>query len=191
MLQDGIYFNLNEDEYHKDLALGSTNLKMLLGNPEDYWYDKFKEARAETPALTYGRQIHKCILEGVEAFSETYASYEGNLNTKAGKEAFELAKATGKTPIKLDEFNKILSVNTQIKQDPSIDKIFKKGIAEISVIWTDEKTGIRFKARFDYLRKNSIIDLKTLSNPNNKPMHIAVKDAIAGFKLYSLCRTLY
>jgi len=181
MLEDGIYFNLSDSEYHDDFALGSTNLKTLINVPEDYWFEKFKENRVETSALIYGKQIHKCVLEGCEAFKDTYAPYIGNLTTKAGKEAFEVIKNTGKIPVKEDDFNKILEVDAQIKQNPSIDRIFKNGIAEVSVIWSDEQCGLRFKARFDYLRKNAIIDLKTLSNPNNKTMNKAARDAIASY----------
>jgi hypothetical protein len=43
------------------------------------------------------------------------------------------------------------------------------GHAEVSVIWTDEATGIRCKARFDYLRLGAIIDLKTYSCPADLP----------------------
>jgi hypothetical protein len=39
------------------------------------------------------------------------------------------------------------------------------GYAEVSIFWTDEATGVRFKARLDYMRPAAIIDLKTYGSP--------------------------
>lgn len=50
------------------------------------------------------------------------------------------------------------------------------GYAEVSVFFTDEATGVRCKARFDYLRVKGIVDLKTfMARPD--------KDTIGAFLL--------
>jgi hypothetical protein len=75
--EPGIYFGMPEAEYHADWSLGSSDLKNLLISPLDYyWYSRANPNRREdkeTPALTYGKAIHKCVLEGREAFEKLYA----------------------------------------------------------------------------------------------------------------------
>lgn len=75
--EPGIYFGMPEDEYHADCSLGSTDLRNLIVSPlQYYWYSPANPNRGpgkDTPALRYGRAIHKCVLEGREAFDALYA----------------------------------------------------------------------------------------------------------------------
>lgn len=77
LIPNGIYCGLDEEEYHADPALGSTGLKKLLVSPPDYWWSSplnpLKQESEETPALKYGKAVHKCVLEGVEQFTGIYA----------------------------------------------------------------------------------------------------------------------
>lgn len=48
---------------------------------------------------------------------------------------------------------------------------FANGHAEVSVFWTDEVTGVRCKARIDYLRLRGMVDLKTfMAKPDQHPI---------------------
>lgn len=75
--EPGIYFSMPEDEYHADCSLGSTDLRNLIVSPlQFYWNSSVNPSRKpdkDTPALRYGRAIHKCVLEGREAFDALYA----------------------------------------------------------------------------------------------------------------------
>lgn len=72
---DGIYFGLDKDEYHRDPALGSTDIKMLLKHPGDYWWQSWRNPSYEPKAtnfLDWGNAFHSLILEGEEDFKDRY-----------------------------------------------------------------------------------------------------------------------
>lgn len=77
----GVYFGMPEAEYHSDPALGSTDLKRLLtGGPVYWWQSPLNpDRKPEQPGqvasyLTFGRAVHKYILEGEDAFHDLYAA---------------------------------------------------------------------------------------------------------------------
>ena len=58
-------------------------------------------------------------------------------------------------------------------------KAMTGGFAEVSIFWIDPETGIRMKARLDYLKTKAIVDLKTFNNSLGKPIAAAVASAVA------------
>ncbi|MGO4561028.1 PD-(D/E)XK nuclease-like domain-containing protein [Rhizobiales bacterium 3FA27D7] len=220
LIADGIHFGLAEAFYHADSALGSTGLKDLIDNAPDYWWSSWmnpaREPEKETPAKVFGRAVHKCVLEGRDAFEAAYApspepdDYPEHLRTmddlrafladtgmsKSGTKdelilrvkgvsgcppiyedvvsAFEKSK---KLPLKRDEFNRILAASAFIRANSYLRDAFTGGQAEVSVFWTAD--GIRYKARFDYLKMRAIADLKSIRNPLNKSFVQACRERIA------------
>jgi hypothetical protein len=69
-----------------------------------------------------------------------------------------------------------------IEKNPHLSKCFGGGYPEVSVIWTED--GVRFKARFDYLKTKAVIDLKTFGNFLNKPIDSAIYSAMASGKYH-------
>lgn len=72
---DGVYFDLPENEYHADDALGSTDIKNLIIGPEIYWANTTMNPLfepKETKATVRGSAYHKLILEGLEAYEAAY-----------------------------------------------------------------------------------------------------------------------
>lgn len=181
IIPDGIHFNLSETAYHGDPALGSTGLKDLIDNAPDYWWDSWmnpaRPEEKETDAIRFGRAVHKCVLEGRDAFEAFYAPCDFPGNIKAGKEEREKIEARGMLPLKRDEFNRILAASAFIRANSYLRDAFTGGQPEVSVFWTVD--GIRYKARFDYLKMRAIADLKSIRNPLNKSFVQACKERIA------------
>lgn len=50
------------------------------------------------------------------------------------------------------------------------------GLAEVSVLWTDEATGVKMKSRIDYLKPDKFTDVKTFDNPQKKPLRQCIYD---------------
>ena len=75
-LPDGIYFNLPEDEYHRQTAVGSTDLKRVLASAPDYWWHSHMNLLAPedvpTDYKSFGSGFHTLVLEGEETFRNTY-----------------------------------------------------------------------------------------------------------------------
>lgn len=115
LIPNGIHFGMPDDEYHTDPALGSTGLKKLLVSPPDYWWSSplnpLRQESEETPALKYGKAVHKCVLEGVDQFKATYApkpsknDYTACLVTNDDLKAFLTEKGdkvTGTKPVLIE-----------------------------------------------------------------------------------------
>lgn len=94
-------------------------------------------------------------------------------------EVLILAQKSGKELIKFKDYAKILAASAFIKANKTLANAFEGGQPEVSVFWTVE--GIRFKARFDYLKLNAITDLKSIANRNDKEFAKACRDAVASY----------
>jgi hypothetical protein len=167
----GIHFHLDEDLYHADPALGSSNLRKLITSPPDFWWysdmnplaEQIAEAaKKTTPAKIIGKAAHKAVLEGVEKFRALYAPTFHPGNVKAGKDEVEAILAEGKTPLKRDDFNAVAVAAEMIRSNPYLGKAFSNGAPEVSVFW--EEDGVRMKCRFDYLKPHGVMDLKSIRN---------------------------
>ena len=73
-LEDGIYFNMPETQYHSIEALSGSGLKKLIVSPLTFWTENYDPTyqRRETSAMNLGKAYHKRILEGQEAFNESF-----------------------------------------------------------------------------------------------------------------------
>jgi len=183
-IPDGIYFGLSDEAYHADLALGSTGLKKLLSSPPDYWWQSpmnplHEPEESDTPSKRFGKALHRCVLEGQHLFVSEYAPTDLPGNTKEGKAEKERIEAAGMKPLKRDDYNRILGSAAFIKANPNLGAAFTNGMPEVSVFWTAD--GVRKKSRFDFLKLNAIVDLKSIRNPRGKVFQKACRDAIAEY----------
>lgn len=90
-------------------------------------------------------------------------------------ETFEQEK---RKPLKRDDFARILAASSFIRANKHLRNAFEGGYPEVSVFWTSA-AGIRFKARFDYLKMRAIADLKSIRNPLNKPFRRVCQERVA------------
>jgi hypothetical protein len=67
-----------------------------------------------------------------------------------------------------------------ITLDPHLARAFQGGVGEVSVFW--EEGGIPLKARFDYLKPRTVVDLKRFSNQRERPVDVAIRLAIAEYR---------
>lgn len=76
-LDDGLYFNLPEDDYHAQPRLSASAMKWLRVSPRDFWVRSYLnpecEPQEDSAARETGRAYHRRILEGRDAFYRDYA----------------------------------------------------------------------------------------------------------------------
>lgn len=89
------------------------------------------------------------------------------------------AKNPGKEFIKQKLWDRIERAAKLVAAHPVGGSAFAGGYPEVSIFWEDPETGIRLKARIDYLKTKALIDLKTFTNLHNKPLKKAVAHAVA------------
>lgn len=72
----GIYFGLDETEYHRDRSLSASGIKDIHVTPLTFWTKSgFNPNRTDDPseAKERGKAFHARLLEGADAFGERYA----------------------------------------------------------------------------------------------------------------------
>ena len=86
--EPGIYFGMPDEEYHADVALGSTDIKLLATKPWLWQRNRMRpNTRNVTSAMVWGSALHCYVLEGKDEFDERYAitphpsDHKGCLNT--------------------------------------------------------------------------------------------------------------
>lgn len=190
-MKDGVYFNLSEDEYHAEKRLSASGIKQILNSPTEYWFNSrlnplYKENKSE--ALTDGTILHGLVLEH-EKFFEKFAvpskEIEAlNKNTNAFKEWRAANEGAGKRVLTLAKYQKFKTITAYLSQKGQVLDcgLFQGGRSEVSVFWTEG--GIKRKARFDYISKGRIIDLKTFAMRQNTDFSDHIRRYFYSFRVY-------
>jgi hypothetical protein len=79
-----------------------------------------------------------------------------------------------------DAMHEVRQAAATITLNPHLARAFTGGIPEVSVFW--EENDVPLKARFDYLKPRTIVDLKRFSNQRERPVDIAIRLAIAEYR---------
>lgn len=183
----GIHFGMPEEIYHAAPYLGSTNIKQLYASPPDFWFDSWmnpmRPKEQPTFAQVYGRAIHHRILYGEASFLQHYQAMPGEEGDSVSAVGLKIwLESHGHKPAKLksdneaiirslgvnllteDTFRTIMIATQHILKNPNLEKAFTGGWPEVSVFW--EEDGAPCKARFDYLKRRAIVDLKSFRSKN-------------------------
>jgi hypothetical protein len=93
----------------------------------------------------------------------------------------------GKTFLGRDEASRIERAAAVMAADPYVKAALTGGMPEVSFFVRDPETGVMLKARMDYVRPRSTIDIKTFSNSRGKPVEKAIFEAIYYESYYLQC----
>ena len=91
--------------------------------------------------------------------------------------------AGGKEVLSKDSYQQCLRAREAVHNNDSAHTAFTGGLPEVSVFWKTED-GVPMKSRFDYLKPQAIIDLKTFSNQNGAPVESAVVSSVVRFQYH-------
>jgi hypothetical protein len=178
----GIHANVPAELYHRR-ELGVVNkgaLDQLAHTPAHYraWVDGAEQE--ETPALAFGRALHCAVLEP-EVFDRDYIiarehpyirvsdrlrnakkPSQGTLDAIAYWDAWE-AEMGGKIEISAEDAVALRGMQASVLEHPIAGKLFDGGMPEATAVWTDPRTGLTCKARFDVWRDDLVLigDLKS------------------------------
>jgi len=161
--EPGIYYDVPAEEYHEWDAVSNSRLAYLIATSPKHYKWRLEHPEPDKDAWRKGRILHKLVLEPYD-FERVYAvAPDVKRNTKAGKELWQKFTDTleGRTPITSAEYDEASAMAKAIRALPKADLLLSGGRAEVSVVWDDPDTGVRMKARPDYINDNLIIDLKT------------------------------
>lgn len=198
----GIYFGWDEEDYHKDPALGSSDMRNLRLSPPDFWWGSAAlnpeweaDENDDTPAKVRGKAMHKLVLEGAPGFDRLYARgpkqdpdatpAEKAAVTKAAKKALE---GTGRDMLPAKDYDRIAIAAAMISKNPKLAGVFEGGASEVSVVWDklvefgSGHRAVRCKARMDYLKPRGVGDLKSITNVKKIEFRRACIESIANYR---------
>jgi hypothetical protein len=179
--EPGIYSGISLEDYHNKLDLldaesvSKSSLKRLFrslkGSPKEFWnlwaYNPDHITLKPSEELDLGKCTH-ALLMGDEVFEDRFSVRPekwGNYNTKAAREWRDSVRAAGKTPITLEQIEKIRRIAEDASRDPMVQQGILNGTVERSMFFKDEATGLWFRSRPDNLALDGFwADLKTTSS---------------------------
>lgn len=172
--EPGIYYDITPDEYFSWDAVSNSRLSLLARSPLHYQHG-FSES---TPAMRLGSLVHSGVLEPLSIarryiFMPDYANHPDN-TTAGGDRSFSRATKFvkqmedqfrrlhhDKEIVSEDDYNLMVGIATALFQNRTARALLRDGKAEVSIVWDDAQTGLRCKARADWLRDGEMVDLKT------------------------------
>jgi hypothetical protein len=190
-MEPGIYPNLPFADYLAIDAMSNTRLGQLAKSPRHYHCNAGLDEKAKY--LMLGQLVHAGRLE-VMALARRYAvmpDYHMHPDncTDVGKpstskqtrfvkeraEEFERVNED-KTVVPLEWFREMEAIVSSLIADDSAYRMLGGcGESELTLVWVDAETGLRCKARMDFIRRDirAFVDLKTTTDLSAFPRAIA------------------
>lgn len=141
----GLVFDMPDDEYRDVRAVSYSGLKRILDCPARYRWEQ--KNRVEKRAFDFGHIIHAELLG---AGLPVHVVDSHDWRSKTAREEAETARASGQVPLLAHEYAAALECVAAVHAHPLAGPMLSHpGNSEASMFWTDERTGIRCKARAD------------------------------------------
>ena len=172
----GIVPVLEESIYHAHDSLSSTGARRLLESPAKFRY-AMDHPQPHKKAFDLGSAAHSKVLGtgyGVAVIPADILASNGATSTKAAKEFIADAYSQSLIPIKQAEFDEVTEMSEAVLRHPTARALLERpGQAEASVFATDPDTGVKLRARFDFLPdandgRRVTVDLKTTGKEASK-----------------------
>ena len=178
----GLYPDLPIETYHGDrLSLSSSGARSLLAPscPARFRYEQ-DHPRPRKQAFDFGTAAHRVVLgDG----PELVAVEADDWRTKAARAERVEVEAAGGVALLADDYDQVHAMADAIRRHPVASALFAPGSGrpEVSVFWDDERSGVRRRARFDWLPNPSagrliIPDYKTCRSAEPSALAKAVHE---------------
>jgi hypothetical protein len=182
----GIYDNIEPEEYFSWDAVSNSRLSLLNRSPLHYQHG-FTES---TPAMRLGSLVHAGVLEPL-AIMQRYVvmpNYANHPDNKTGKGERSFSSVTtfvksmeeqfrklhhDKELVTEEQYKTMVGMASSIAGNEQCSQLFRGGRSEQSVVWIDERSGLRCKCRADWLSAGRMVDLKTTQDPTKFDSAIA------------------
>lgn len=174
--------DMDEQDYHDDPALGSTDVKSLTRMSLAKWKYARSHPRhvddSTRRAFDVGSATHSKVLGGPGVRVIDATSYQ----SKAAREQRQEARDNGLIPLLVAEDETTSAMAQRVVEDDVAGPLFTgEGQSELSLFWRDELTSTPCKARLDRLcwpvdddDEYAVVDLKTTTDASPESFAKAV-----------------
>ncbi len=169
-------------EYLADPAVSNSMLSDMRKSPAHCYALHLAPDRPKdepTAAMSAGTLAHTAILERDQLDVRYIVKPDGmNFATKDGK-VWRDAVPEGLSIVSEDSMKNALAQREAVMRVGVLKQLFSSGIAEASIFWIDADTGLRCKARPDWLhfvspRKVIALDVKTIADLTSESVEKAI-----------------
>ena len=154
--------SISFDQYRAINAINFSALKSMRKSPKQFKHD-LTYKRSDSVGKTLGRGAHTSILEP-EKLATEYAIFDGEIRRGKAWNDFK-AENGDKSIVKREEYMKLIAVRDSVRSNRAAMRYLANGKAEHTITWTDKTTGLKCKARLDFLAdingELTIVDLKS------------------------------
>jgi hypothetical protein len=169
--EPGIYPDTPELEYFRWEAVNQSLLtKVRNGTPKEAWHYK-NEPPKETDSQGLGSALHIAMLEPHLWEEKVVEGLDFDRKGKAKQLKHEIfaAENAGKIILRPKEMEQCRAMEERMRGSVLMMEIIEApGLVEVAVVWDDEETGLRCKARYDGLKTwrghNVIFDVKSTAS---------------------------
>lgn len=174
--EPGVYPDLPEKVYHAQHDwLSWSQMKYLIPPSTPAHFKAALEAPEERKRhFDLGKVVHALALgdgaefEVVQALTRSKEPYDAaSYDTKSAQEHRDSIYDAGKVPILRHELDAAEAMADSVKRHPIASALLSNGRPEVSLFWVDPATGVKCRARVDWLpnkaegRRLIVPDLKT------------------------------
>ena len=160
-----IIHNIPNHKYQKMPGISSSELRTLyFKSPFHYKYEKENNIEDEYKKFFHqGTLIHSLLLEPDKTQETLHVLPEHitDFRTTAARAERDKALQENKNVLLYKDYLQIVDAVEIYKKNSLVKTYLSEGVAEASVFWTDEETGIKCKCRPDYLTEQFLVDVKS------------------------------
>lgn len=148
---------MSHDTYAALPGVNFSTLKHIAESPAHY-AEAVREPPQDRDTFRIGRLLHTLVMEP-ELYDSHYAVFEG-VRRGGAWDDFQ-KRHQDQTIVKPDMVTDCFAMANAVRTSGLVAPYFYNARHELTVQWTDEATGIRCKARLDWLTEPALIDLKS------------------------------
>lgn len=163
--EPGVYYDLPADVYHAQHDwLSASGIKRLIPPSTPAHFKAAQGVEQHAPHFDLGKAVHQRVLGAGE---EVVVVDAPDWRTKDAREQRDAAYAAGKVPILAADDEVIAGMAASLASHDAARTLLSDGKPEVSLFWVDEATGVKCRARLDWLpnpvkgRRMIVPDLKT------------------------------
>lgn len=148
---------MNYSAYADLAGINWSLLREMNASPRHYLWRQ-THPRPDTAAMRLGRAVHTATLEP-DLFPLQWTVWDGR---RAGNAWSEFAVVNGsKGILTLEEYETALAIRDAVHAHKAARALLRYGKPEVSLRWIDPGTRQWCKGRLDWLRRDTLVDLKT------------------------------
>lgn len=164
MYEEGIHYEMPDDEYHAIKAISNSSLKLAKRSMRHFkhWLDSGPVK--QTDAMRWGTIVHLAVLEPDRFKVEVALTEAKDRRAKEYKEALE--KPDVKYALTAVEADRLTGMITELNETKHAIDLIEGGKPEVTLLTTDPDTGLKIKCRMDVVNQSKavIVDYKTTTD---------------------------